>query len=58
MNGYKVGVDYILSKNIVANISYYDVKNKKLNNVIDVKTKLLRSRLTFTFHNLTQQPDS
>ena len=48
MKGYEVGVGYTLAKNIVANISYYDMDNKDYSN-FDDSAKLLWSTVTFTF---------
>ena len=48
MKGYEVGVAYTLAKNIVANVSYYDIDNKD-GAEIDNGGKLLWSNVTFTF---------
>ena len=48
MKGYEVGVGYTLAKNIVANVSYFDMENKDYSSYKD-DTKLLWSTVTFTF---------
>ena len=50
MKGYEIGINYTLANNIVANVSYYDVKNKDYRGLgDDVKAKLLWSTVTFNF---------
>ena len=43
IKGYEIGVDYTLAKNIVAEVSYYDMEDSKNSG------KLLWSRVTFSF---------
>ncbi len=45
--GYKVGVNYALAKNIVANVDYYDLESKEKNISKDYKT--IFSTLVFNF---------
>lgn len=47
MKGYEVGIGYTLAKNIVANVSYYDLDNK--DESYDDGVKLLWSTVTFSF---------
>ncbi|MGL5206524.1 MAG: S-layer homology domain-containing protein [Acidaminococcaceae bacterium] len=48
MKGYEIGVGYTPAKNIVANISYYDIDNKDASDR-DYSAKMLWSKVTFTF---------
>ena len=49
MKGYEIGVGYTLAKNIVANVAYYRIDNKDLDNIYDDGAELLWSTVTFTF---------
>ncbi|MGE4588922.1 MAG: porin [Acidaminococcaceae bacterium] len=46
IKGYEVGVGYTLAKNVLAEVSYYDLENKE-NSSID--NNMLWSRVTFSF---------
>ena len=48
MKGYEVGVDYVLAKNILANVSYYDVDYKD-DSGSDDGAKMLWTNVTFNF---------
>ena len=48
MKGYEIGVDYVLAKNILANVSYYDMDNKDYS-YYDDGAKMLWTNVTFTF---------
>ena len=48
MKGYEIGVDYVLAKNILANVSYYDMDNKDWADYDD-GAKMLWTNVTFNF---------
>ncbi|NLH45144.1 MAG: hypothetical protein GX451_03320 [Acholeplasmataceae bacterium] len=49
MKGYEVGIDYTLAKNIMANVSYYDIDNKDWDAYEDYGGKMIWSSVTFNF---------
>ena len=46
IKGYEVGVGYTLAKNIIAEVSYYDLEDKEYS---DIDNNMLWSRVTFSF---------
>ncbi len=48
LKGYEIGVNYVLAKNILANVSYYDIDNKDYSDYDD-SAKMLWTNVTFTF---------
>ena len=49
LKGFEVGANYTVAKNIVANIAYYDLKNKDWSSEYDDSAKMLWSTVTFNF---------
>ena len=47
--GFKVGVDYAVAKNMVANLWYYDLKGKNLAGQQGNKEKTILAQMVFTF---------
>ena len=47
--GWKIGVDYAVAKNMVANLWYYDLKGKNLGNQQGNKERTILAQMVFTF---------
>ncbi len=49
MKGYEIGLGYTVAKNVVANVTYYDLDNKDYSGYYDDGAKMLWSTVAFTF---------
>lgn len=49
MKGYEIGTSYTIAKNVVGNLSYFDMENKDLSNLGKYEQKLIWSTVTFNF---------
>jgi hypothetical protein len=47
--GWKLGVDYAVAKNMVANLWYYDLKGKNLGNLQGNKERTILAQMVFSF---------
>ena len=49
IKGFKIGVDYAVAKNMIANLWYYDLKGKNLGNIQGTKEKTILAQMSFWF---------